>query len=654
MKLKLVSSSGYKKSALLILSLLFTVTAALPVSASTITTFNYTGGVQTYTAPYTGTYTLETGGAEGGSWTNDTTQGSIGGFGGYSKGNINLTAGQTINVNVGGQGQYSTGIGTGAGWNGGGNGGATGYGGGGATDIRVGGNVLSNRVIVAGGGGGTDNSYTVVKGGNDDGSGGAGGGITAGDALLDGVTDTDAVSPFNMITPTNSYFTGTGLGTWIPFLYGPTLGDSVNISEDNSTLYKSSPSMKITKDGWGDSGPMLLQTGITPNTNYVATMYVNIPASGTTDGNGILCVCNALSNTILSSTHLYKATSGWTKVSLQFNSSGETSVYWRVTTGDIPVVYVTNFNLVPLTNSGVGATQTTGYSLGTGESVTTVTDTGGAGGGYYGGNVTNFYNGGGGGGSGYTGGVTNSSMSTGVNTGNGYAKITSPTVSLSVTTAKSGNGTGTISNSLTVNSDTTIILAATPDTGNTFVNWTNNIGNPIVTTPTFTTPTITSNVTYTANFMLSIPADPTNITPSNITPNAATLSWTAGSNDTSYKIYQNTIFIGTSTTPTYTATSLQQSNPYSFTVSGYNISLESDQSLPCLITTTQTVNSLQQTSSSQTINSPLILTDGVSYYDPIAKATYQLNNVPGLSVAHSSNEYTGAKQAGATKIMLMQ
>ena len=118
------------------------------------TTLNYTGGVQTFTAPVTGQYTLETWGAQGGN-------NSAGGLGGYAKGTHTLTAGQTVYVYVGGQGSSGTGVNgvIQGGWNGGGqatnayfdgNNGS----GGGATDIRVGGTALSNRIIVAGGGGG--------------------------------------------------------------------------------------------------------------------------------------------------------------------------------------------------------------------------------------------------------------------------------------------------------------------------------------------------------------------------------------------------------------------------------------------------------------------------------------------------------------------
>jgi hypothetical protein len=130
--------------------------------------FSYTGGVQSYTASATGTFTLYVWGAQGGSGYSTT-----GGKGGYATGEITLTAGQTINIYVGGQGSKASGVASGGGYNGGGNGGIdtqvsqNGGGGGGATDIRIGGTALSDRVIVAGGGaGGGRNGTTGVGGGN--------------------------------------------------------------------------------------------------------------------------------------------------------------------------------------------------------------------------------------------------------------------------------------------------------------------------------------------------------------------------------------------------------------------------------------------------------------------------------------------------------
>ncbi|PLS19173.1 hypothetical protein CVD28_01840 [Bacillus sp. M6-12] len=129
--------------------------------------FNYTGGYKAFTAPYTGTYKLETWGAEGGGVRlSGNTASGTGGKGGYATGEITLQAGQTIYVYVGGAGSSSnSGVASG-GYNGGGSGyasqaGEPGNGGGGATDIRTVPNnaplntsSLQSRLIVAGGGGG--------------------------------------------------------------------------------------------------------------------------------------------------------------------------------------------------------------------------------------------------------------------------------------------------------------------------------------------------------------------------------------------------------------------------------------------------------------------------------------------------------------------
>ena len=113
--------------------------------------FAYSGGVQTFTAPYTGEYLLEVWGAQG--------EGPYGGMGGYSKGTITVDKGTQLRIYVGGRSGYN-------------GGGAGGYSGGGGTDIRLGGTTLAKRIIVAGGGGGTGNRSTY---------GGSGGGITGGD-----------------------------------------------------------------------------------------------------------------------------------------------------------------------------------------------------------------------------------------------------------------------------------------------------------------------------------------------------------------------------------------------------------------------------------------------------------------------------------------
>ena len=146
-------------------------------------------GIQEWVVPASGTYEIEVWGAQGGSggWYSNSSYSSIGGLGGYAKGSVTLSAGTTVYIHVGQQGEGYTssnikmtdspGIRAG-GWNGGGGNSkssAPGTGGGGASDVRVGGTGLNNRIIVAGGGGGGGNSGSNTQLSN----GGNGGGLTA-------------------------------------------------------------------------------------------------------------------------------------------------------------------------------------------------------------------------------------------------------------------------------------------------------------------------------------------------------------------------------------------------------------------------------------------------------------------------------------------
>ena len=122
-----------------------------------VLTLSYTGAPQTITLN-PGIYKFECWGAKGG------TYGRTPGLGGYVVGELQLLENTEIHAYVGGKGSVSAG-----GWNGGGNGqGAAGGGGGGASDIRIGGTELDNRIIVGAGGGGAGYS----------GEGGNGGGLT--------------------------------------------------------------------------------------------------------------------------------------------------------------------------------------------------------------------------------------------------------------------------------------------------------------------------------------------------------------------------------------------------------------------------------------------------------------------------------------------
>ena len=67
--------------------------------------FDYTGGEQTFVAPVSGTYKLETWGAQGGYSINNV-EDNRGGYGGYSIGFLNLKKKDLFYVDVGGQGNY--------------------------------------------------------------------------------------------------------------------------------------------------------------------------------------------------------------------------------------------------------------------------------------------------------------------------------------------------------------------------------------------------------------------------------------------------------------------------------------------------------------------------------------------------------------------
>jgi PKD repeat protein len=132
----------------------FYVTAHSPKTQMVSTTFNFNGSVQQYTVPAGVTSILvDVRGAKGGNATNASS--GPGGLGGRVQTTLSVTPGQVLNLYVGGQGSPGTGSWQ---WNPGGyNGGGQGRmqgGGGGASDIRMNGTSLNDRVVVAGGGGG--------------------------------------------------------------------------------------------------------------------------------------------------------------------------------------------------------------------------------------------------------------------------------------------------------------------------------------------------------------------------------------------------------------------------------------------------------------------------------------------------------------------
>lgn len=179
-----MNGNTLKKKFIIIFLIIAMIIPYVPVFTPEVeaagTQYNYTGGVQTFTAPKDGIYKLEVWGASGGYASNYdlTVKGGTPGYGGYSSGYVKLKAGQTIYICVGGKGEDNRGVFEDQGWswdvilcaggyNGGGNAGAygsPGYGGGGGGATHI---ATTNRgelynyewnksevLIVAGGGGG--------------------------------------------------------------------------------------------------------------------------------------------------------------------------------------------------------------------------------------------------------------------------------------------------------------------------------------------------------------------------------------------------------------------------------------------------------------------------------------------------------------------
>ena len=174
-----------------------TMEGSINAATSLVYDFDYTGEVETFVAPYTGSYKLEVWGAQGGTAEGETHYDGYlsnrGGYGGYAVGTVELTKGEELYIVVGEQGKWGyptqTILG---GYNGGGsvllkgdtNSNRYVSGGGGATHIAINNNLgeLKNYennqediLLVAGGGGG---AYIHMTSGYTGGPGGDGGGNT--------------------------------------------------------------------------------------------------------------------------------------------------------------------------------------------------------------------------------------------------------------------------------------------------------------------------------------------------------------------------------------------------------------------------------------------------------------------------------------------
>lgn len=358
-------------------------------------TYNYTGDVQTFTAPADGVYTLEAWGASGGDGYDDSvdreTTSSVAGNGGYSKGNISLKKGQKIYVFVGGAGKYGAGTnrfgGPAGGYNGGGDGGVADSGsGGGMSHISTTNNPATTSwnpdgtLLAAGGGGGADNPGGGR--GSDDGRGGNGGGKNGENAYIENMKSTGNAT----WTPTSglSLRTGTTLS-----------GDSAVTNGSEQGVfgpYKTYlPGQKVTITVRGDN----LTNGYpVVYTNYgrYQTRNYTVEAANSNEYRYSFTVPSGLTST--TNTDGTSADSGQNPYTIwEFCFHARGSSRMRIDSETASCDY--NSANQNMGGCGMGGTQGSGYKQGVGESVTFGTDSGGAGGGWYGGYVTNANNGGG-------------------------------------------------------------------------------------------------------------------------------------------------------------------------------------------------------------------------------------------------------------------
>jgi hypothetical protein len=150
-------------------------------------TFNYTGGVQTFTVP-AGVTSIQVD-ARGGRGGYESELYGYGhpGFGGRVQATMSVQPGEVLNIYVGQRGYGDPSCDPCSPYPPSFNGGGAGTenengGGGGATDIRINGQALNNRVLVAGGGGGTSNDFGHFA----DFFGGSGGGLVGADGQYGG------------------------------------------------------------------------------------------------------------------------------------------------------------------------------------------------------------------------------------------------------------------------------------------------------------------------------------------------------------------------------------------------------------------------------------------------------------------------------------
>lgn len=252
--------------------------------------FNFTGAEQIFEVPNgVSSLSIVVKGAQG----NQNGMGISGGLGGIAEGELNVNSGDLFYVYVGQGGIMSTS----GGFNGGGNAGlspctqANAGGGGGATDIRFGGNSINDRIIVGAGGGGAGGNR-VSGCGRGTGGGGGGGYFGGGGGA--------AWPSSSVVLPTGGTQTSPGTGgvseyaTLVPTNYGTDAIQNIggNGGVEISSNQAGSQNASIGSDGGGligdngsYSGNFTVQSGA-GGSSYFGSLANGTTTSGNNSGNG--------------------------------------------------------------------------------------------------------------------------------------------------------------------------------------------------------------------------------------------------------------------------------------------------------------------------------------------------------------------------------
>lgn len=411
-----------------------TADATSDMATGTEYLFSYTGGGQSITLP-AGTYKLEAWGAQGGMYSS----GNQGAQGAYAEGIYSFDTETTLYVYAGEKGSnYGSNKGS---FNGGGTGRAGGGDGGGATDFRLTGGAwnldasLRSRLLVAGGGGGSDLNS----------AGGAGGKTTGNGATnsQNGAANAGGGGQYY-----GGYSAGGSLGTF--GVGGGELGYKQLRLTNAVTSEPEGCYSGLSQAYWYDTRTIVSGTGnpsgrvftgiLTPGHRY--EFAFNSRYSSGNDG-VIISYGNGAANA-----QTFNLTSNYERKSIRF-TAGSSDLKIMTVKGPTHSSIASTFWITDMVLIDLDTAETAG-----------AIDAGGGGGGYFGGASGYGGHAAGGGGSSYIKGYPGCStdyvayqgnaryisgtMKSGVNTGNGYAKITVISLNGHDTTCPECGGTGTI------------------------------------------------------------------------------------------------------------------------------------------------------------------------------------------------------------------